>query len=278
MKIRFVLFIAALSFGISSCNHLFYFPNSALYQTPKNLGLEFSPFFFKAGDEKLAAWKIKAVGGSPKASILHFHGNAQNMTAHFLFVSWLAYHDYDVYVFDYEGYGISTGVPSRSGTVADGLAFVEYVSKHSEGDLIVIGQSLGGAISVPVVAMANQQKIKALVIDSGFASYRRLAREKLSAFWLTWPLKWPLSFLVGDAYAAEDFAPKIKIPTLVIHGEADRVVSFSEGKKLFESFPENKRTLWKIPSGGHTSSLAANSSYREKLLIYLDGVLHKVVN
>ncbi len=87
--------------------------------------------------------------------------------------------------------------------------------------IVVFGQSLGGAIAIYNIAHSPYRRhIRGLAVESAFASYRGIAREKLAAFWLTWPLQYPLSWLVSDRYspagAVADISP---IPLLIIQGD-----------------------------------------------------------
>ena len=80
--------LMALSF--SGCAYLmFYHPNTIEYQTPSAYGLAYQNVYFKSSDTTmLHGWFVPAAG-NPSGTVIHFHGNAQNMTAHFSYVSWL---------------------------------------------------------------------------------------------------------------------------------------------------------------------------------------------
>lgn len=265
-KLRLIAFFILTCTG---CNHLYYHPDDQTYLTPKEVGLKFETLSIASDKERLAAWHIPAVKQPALGKLLHFHGNAQNMTAHFLFVAWLAQEGFDVYVFDYRGYGASTGEATREGLYTDARAAISFVEARDDLPMVIIAQSLGGAVSIPAVATTKTRDLKVLVLDSSFHAYRALAREKLAGFWLTWPLQYPLSFLISDDYSPMDYAGKIKTPVLVIHGTADQIVSYEAGQSLFESFPPENRRLWTINGGGHTSAFQEESPYREKLVSFL---------
>ena len=72
--------------------------------------------------------------GKAMGTVVHFHGNAQNMSAHYTFVSWLPAHGFNLFVFDYRGYGQSEGTLSREGVYEDSVAAVEYVRKRTDID------------------------------------------------------------------------------------------------------------------------------------------------
>lgn len=269
-----------------SCNHLFYFPDDLVHTTPKKLDLDYQEFNVKTKDHILLhGWWIQADIDSPThatgsdkpaplGTIVQFHGNAQNMTSHFLFLAWLVPLGFDLVVFDYRGYGKSQGVPTREGLVHDGIAMLEWVRTHSRSpNIVVIGQSLGGTVAIPSLVQSGFAGIKALVVDSTFASYREVARIKLSDIWLTWPFQYPLSYLVSDDYSPQDFVGKLSIPKLFIHAVGDPVVPFASGKKLYE-LANPPKEFWTIPLGGigdgHTGAFGdQNPLYRKRLVEYL---------
>ena len=105
---------------------------------------------------------------------------------------------YDLFSFDYRGYGISEGQPSQEGVNQDALAAIHYVAGQTKQKLILYGQSLGGAIllrSLDDVPAADRARIKAVVIESSFYSYHAIARDVLLGTGLLfcfsrWPTFW----------------------------------------------------------------------------------------
>lgn len=265
-----------MSLVLCACNHLFYYPDSRERLTPAKFDLPYENFYTHADDgTKLHGWIIRT-RKTPRATLLHFHGNAENISSHFLFFAWIVDEGYDLVVFDYRGYGASEGTPSRAGLVKDGLAVLGWTETHSRShDLVIAAQSLGGAVAIPVLAQnrAARTRTRAVILDSTFSSYRRIAREKLADIWLTWPFQWPLSFLVSDELSPIDSISQVEIPMVFVHSPQDPTVPFNLGRALFDS-ANNPKEFWTNRWGGHTSAFAANNDYyRAKLLGYLDGVL-----
>lgn len=263
------LAIVALFFLNHACNGLFYYPDDVVYTDPGLVGQPYESFSIPGRDgETLSGWYLPTPWERHGVA-LHFHGNAQNMTAHLLFTFWLLDAGYDLVIFDYRGYGKSSGTPSRLGVVNDGLDILAHVSKtyHREGeDFVVIGQSLGGAIAIPALALWKGRSPDALVLDSTFTSYREIARDKLAGIWLTWPFQWPLSFLVSDDLSPIDFAAQVRLPLVMMHGTNDDVTPLRFARSLFEALGSRDKDLWVLPGGTHTSGLFEGSPYRERLL------------
>ncbi|WP_186644088.1 alpha/beta hydrolase [Fluviispira vulneris] len=266
-------FIQLFLFAIflTGCNNLFYYPDSVIQITPDRLNLAFTDFTIKTADnEELHGWKIKAKGQIPIATILHFHGNAQNITTHFMYCAWLAENGFDVIEFDYRGYGKSTGEASRTGIYQDSVSFLQWAYENSRTkDNFIIAQSLGGAVVIPAFADNEKNNVQAIILDSTFASYRGIARQKLASIWLTWPLQWPLSFLVSDNLSPIDYIKNVHVPLVFIHSKNDNVVPFESGKELFDTALEPKE-FWDVEWDGHVSAFVhKDDKYRRKLLKYL---------
>lgn len=266
-----ILLLGAMSV-LTGCNHLFYYPTKIKYIDPKAQGFQYEERFVDTKDgERLVLWDFEPKG-QERGTILHFHGNAQNISTHFLFVVWMTKHGYRVITFDYRGYGGSSGKPSREGLIKDGAAILANVCQQSKSPLFVLGQSLGGAVVVPVLALADQDQMCAcaLVLESTFASYRSLARDKLASFFLTWPLQYPLSFLISDARSPQAYAEHLELPLVMIHGENDPIIPLVHGKSLYEAFSHQDREFWLVEAGGHTQAFIAGQPFPKQLLQYLE--------
>lgn len=235
MKLKNLIIGAICGLTVTACNSLFYQPDSLQYSLPEQLSKRYDELRIPVGTrgETLHAWHLYTEQKNKKGVILHFHGNAQNMSAHVHFVWWLLHEGYDIFTFDYRGYGQSGGVAQRDNSIEDGLAVLKTIESRTQGvPLFIIAQSLGGAIAVAALQEKPDTPVKALVLESSFHSYRSLAQRKLSNFFLTWPLQWPLSFLVTDTHSPSGRTTQLNIPTLLIHGTKDPVVPYEEGVAL----------------------------------------------
>jgi fermentation-respiration switch protein FrsA (DUF1100 family) len=260
---------------VCACNGLFYYPVQEDLYDPKTMGFSLSDERIPSTDAVvLAAFWFKAL--TPEARkklIIHFHGNAGNMTSHFMFTAWLTEKGFDVLTFDYRGYGRSTGTPpTRQGLVEDGCAVFRWVMQHPElkdHEVHVIGQSIGGAVAIASLAHCPELSVQSLIIDSSFSSYRRIARQKLGGFFLTWPLQYPLSYLVTDDWSPIDSIAKLSMRMLFLHNPRDPVVPYALGRELYDKAVAPK--IWMdVSVEGHTSAIAdPDSPYRLHMLEFL---------
>lgn len=265
------------SLSALACNSLFYHPDALKYTLPEQLTEKYEELRIPVGTrgEALHAWHLHTGQKGKKGIIVHFHGNAQNMSAHVQFVWWLLFEGYDLITFDYRGYGQSDGKANRENTVEDAQAILTAVAKRAQGHpVFIVAQSLGGAVAVAALQQQSNHKFNALVLESSFHSYRSLAQRKLGGFFLTWALQWPLSFLVTDTHSPSVSSTALNIPTLLIHGSEDPVVPYQEGLELAHFIQSNNKgpTFFRTELGSqHTSCFASirDSHCKQAVLTFL---------
>jgi fermentation-respiration switch protein FrsA (DUF1100 family) len=277
-----LILLASLTFLMSGCSSLFYYPDQNVYVDVKHLDHKPDDIHFESEDgTQIHGWYFHSTVKKPKGAILYFHGNAQNLTAHFFFVYWLVDEGYDLMIFDYRGYGETAGAPTPENTVVDGRAALKWMVSHKPAKLplVIFGQSLGGAIALRVAGELSQDQsahYDAVVVDSTFASYEEVGRKVLSKIWLTWPFQYLSYLLLSDRWAPEDFIGKISPhPLLVVHGEQDQTVNYKLGRKVFE-LAKDPKEFWPIVGGRHTDFMFREKMrYQPLLLNWLDQNLSK---
>ena len=284
LKIRWIFFWATFSwlFIVSAgCQGLFYYPTDKLFFTPQMFGFPHENVYFNNSQgEKLHGWYLPSRVKPVKGTILYFHGNAHNIS-HFL-VSVIEFPDagYNLFTFDYQGYGLSEGSPDPEGTLADADAALEYLVKGREqdpGPVIVFGQSLGGAIALNWVGNRNPSQVAAVISESAFASYQQIAHDKMNDIGI---LRWfrdPFSrWFFDDRYAPQPVIHRITpTPLLIVHGTRDPIVPYHHGLQLFEAASQPKE-FWSIPEGRHTPMLGRyRRRYWHPLLAYLERALNQ---
>lgn len=266
---RFILI--TFLFALTGCTSLFFYPSRDVQEGPAVKLFPHRDIVFQASDGMvLHGWYFPAERAA--GSILVLHGNAQNLSTHVNSVLWLVKEGFNIFIIDYRGYGWSGGEPDLDGVHKDAGAALEKLFSLPETDpdrVVVLGQSLGGAIAVYTVARSpRKDRIRVLVVESAFSSYRRIAREKLDSFWLTWPFQYPLSWTVSDSYRAEQWIGQVTpVPVLILHGMNDPVVPTHHGRRLFEAAREPKQ-FWLTATPGHIMSFA-DGKVRGQLAAFL---------
>lgn len=259
--------------ALTGCNGLLYFPSHKLYDWPTQ------PFRSvniptRAG-ETLHAWVFPS--SVPKrGTVVQFHGNAANVTAHYQSLVWLTEHGYELLTFDYRGFGRSPGVPSPEGLVEDALTVMRYAQRlpitDGAASLVFYGQSLGGAVLLYAYPhLERRSRVRAVIVEGTFHSYQEIAASVLYRH--AW-----LRLLTGLAYAtiSDAMSPSPWVcrvsptPLLVIHGERDPVVPFAFGKAV-DRLACDPHEFWTVPNGGHIDAMTQPQS-RQRLVDYLERV------
>jgi len=265
-------FLIGCALWLSGCTGFFFQPHRTQVRTPDQIPLAYEDVYFHAADGvRLHAWFLPAQGEA-MGTILHLHGNAENISTHIASVYWLPARGFNVFMLDYRGYGLSEGTPTLAGAQMDIDAAMATLLKRpgiDPGRIVILGQSLGGALAVyNVVHSPFRDHIRALVIDSTFTSFREITREKFASFWLTWPLQYPLSWTVDDSYSPIDAIGRVSpIPLLIMQGEDDRIIPAHHARVLYAAASDPK-ALW-IEKGARHISAMNLPAVRDALQQYL---------
>jgi len=226
----------------SVVNALLYFPTRALDGTPASVGLRYSDLDIPTGDgQRLHGWWIPSPRRPAAAHVLFFHGNGGNISHRLIQARALADAGLDVLLFDYRGYGLSTGTPDEAGTYRDARAARTALLAQPGIDaaaILYLGESLGGAVATE---LALAEPPAGLVLQSTFTSVREMAR-----------LHYPVvpGALVPDAYPTLERIARVRCAVLILHGDRDDIVPVGHGQALFAAVTAAKR-LEIVRGAGH---------------------------
>ena len=231
-------------------NFFVFHPQTELDMTPDRMGLHHESIFFDAADgTKLHGWFFPLSGKS--LVILFCHGNAGNISHRLHNIQELLNKGFQVFIFDYRGFGKSNGSPSREGVYLDGLAAYDYLRNRlgiPPNRIILFGRSLGAAVATEIAA---KRKVNRLILESAFTSTKAMAR--------TMPLFALLSPFLPAHYNNLKKIEHITIPKLIIHGNRDEIIPFTMGEQLFEAGPEPK-AFYVIEGAGHNDTWVIGGS------------------
>ena len=242
---------------------LLYFPEAGMDATPADLGLEYGDAWLETPDgNRVHGWFVPAEAA--RATVIWCHGNAGNISHRLGIVQSLHGMRLSVFIFDYRGFGRSTGSPSESKTYQDAELAWSHVTGElgvSPDEVIVWGRSLGGAVAIN---LASRHRPRALIVESTFTSVPDLGQRLYP--WL--PVRWLSRF----DYDAARLVGDIESPKLFSHSRQDDVVPYELGRRLFDAASEPKRFV--TIRGGHNSDyLSPSSGYLEPLSEFLAEVL-----
>jgi fermentation-respiration switch protein FrsA (DUF1100 family) len=257
----FIFIAASIVFYPRIENRFVFYPQSSFDLTPEDLRLEYKDVYFNSGDGyRLHGWFFPLqTGGSV---ILFFHGNAGNISHRLENVRLLTERNLQVFIFDYRGYGKSSGKPSEKGIYVDGLAAYDYLveKEHiSPGNVVLFGRSLGGAVAIET---ALNRDTRSIIVESAFASIKEMAKT-MFPFNL-------FSFMLPSHYDNLNKISDINVPKLIIHGEEDEIVPFSMSKRLFEASRQPK-FFYTVKGAGHNDTfIAGGDEYFENFVSFVN--------
>ncbi|MBU1171083.1 MAG: lysophospholipase [Proteobacteria bacterium] len=190
------------------------------------------------------------IAGKDDPIILFFHGNGEIASDYDDLGPMFTAMGLNFMVFDYRGYGRSTGQPTINHMMADCRILFEKAREHLKekgylGRIIVMGRSLGSASAIEIAANYPIET-DALIIESGFAFIIPL----LNLLGLYRPIQ-------GVCEEAGPMnAEKIKtitVPTLVIHAQNDHIIPFSDGQTLYHNSGSDNKRLLEIKGADHNT-------------------------
>lgn len=200
--------------------------------------------WFTASDgTKLHGWYVEHPW--PRGVVLFCHGNAGNITFLASMLDGLRRgHGVSVLAFDYRGYGRSEGYPSEDGLLQDARAARRWLARRArvaEQDIILMGQSLGGAVAIDLAT----DGARGLILASTFTSFPDVAQSHVII---------PVKSLTTLEFNSVEKIRQYRGPVLISHGDADEVVPFEHGLSLYEAAPGPK-TFIRLRGNRHNDKL-----------------------
>jgi len=183
-----------------------------------------------------------------KSAMLYFHGNGGNL-------SWrgksiVKMRDLlgvSVLIVDYPGYGKSEGRPSEQGCYQSADAAYDWLTDQQHvaaKNLLIYGGSLGGGVAVD---LASRRDHRALILVKTFTALPDVGAELYP--WL--PARW----VMRNRFPSIDKIAQCKRPVFIAHGDADEIIPFVLGKRLYEAANEPKQFV-AMPGATHNQALA----------------------
>ena len=185
-------------------------------------------------------WFVDA--GPTKPVLLWCHGNAGNISHRLDNIRELYRRGLSVFIFDYRGYGRSTGSPSEPGMYQDALAWYDYVLNQrgiASSRIVVFGRSLGACVAGEVASLRPSAGV---ILEGAFPSIQAMSDHH----YLGLPARW----LMNVEFNLVEKIAKLQRPLLVIHGEKDSIVPVALGRQVFDAAHEPKQ-WYVVPGADH---------------------------
>lgn len=172
--------------------------------------------------ERLTGWYLPPQKGRP--TLLFFGGQGGGLSLQSGRWRRIADEGVGFLAIGYRGHDGSTGHPSEDGLHTDARAAYDWLVKRTPpGDIVIHGFSLGTGVAT---RLAIERPARALILEAPYTSTADVAAR-------SWP--WlPVRWLMLDQYRSRDIIHRVAIPLLIVHGEDDVVIPFSQGRALFD--------------------------------------------
>jgi hypothetical protein len=210
---------------------------------------DLSEFCFKSHFLSLStAHKIHSVykDNNSKYLILFSHGNASNISKLSNIYNFYDKLGVSYVVFDYPGYGKSTGRASEQllyQSIREVFEFTKNELGYNQENIILHGLSLGGAVAIDLASKIN---CRSAIFESTFTSTRDMGKFMFP--------KLKLYKYVKNKFNSIDKIDKIRMPKLFIHGKKDITVPFKMGEELFDK-ASNPKFFYSLENVGHNDQI-----------------------
>lgn len=191
-------------------------------------------------------------------TILFSHGNAEDIFVSDWFFEELSGAGFNVFAYDYRGYGTSEGTASETNAYEDAETAYDYLTnelKIPPEKIIIHGRSLGAAVSIE---LAFRKKCGGLIAESSFVSaFRVLTRYKIYPF---------------DKFQNLNKIENVKCPVLFIHGKRDEIIPFRHSEILYAKANEPKFFYWIDEADHNDVYLIGGKNYLQRIKDFADNL------
>lgn len=194
-------------------------------------------------------------------TVLHFHGNAGDLTHRADRLKLLRNMGFGVLLAGYRYNGGSGGKPSEEAIIADARMVFDWLARHVPGDRIILyGESLGTGVAL---ALAAEGRGRAVVLEAPYSSIVDVAASR-------YPLI-PVRSLMKDSFDSMSRLQLVKVPVLILHGTDDRVIPIGFARRL-KAFGGEQVVMHEYEGGGHTDLFDIPEGAAADLAAFLNSV------
>jgi len=179
------------------------------------------------------------VQGTEPFTLVYCHGQGGDITDSWPRIELLEPLGYSMVIWDYRGFGRSTGTPSERGIQDDEEAL--WNALPGGNTLVYYGRSFGGA---PCIDLATRHPPAALIEESTFTSVDALVAD--GAY-----VDLPRSYVADDSWNSLSKMPSLgAVPFLALHGAADDYVQPKYALELTAAHPGTTQLVL-VPGADH---------------------------
>mgnify|MGYP003804198011 FL=1 len=240
--------------------HCFY-PDSFVYFDPESRGFPKEDIYL---NESISCWYVEPkIANQHHATIVHLHGNAENMTSHITGSMFILDMGYSLLTFDYRGYGRSKGRPTLAGIQDDAREVFSHVFANPEKfgeNIFGFGQSMGAYTLARI--LPDFPSLNGAILEAGLYSFYDLFSQAYPQIQCAVP---------NEGLSALETLPNSTVPKLFIHGTSDAVVPYSHSIKMHEVASEPKELII-LDGVGHIEAFVSRHAnvYRSRVHSFIE--------
>jgi len=240
---------------------LIYFPSKAkegvLAELASGMGLQ--PW--RDSDGLAIGWKTRDNPGA-RYRMLVFHGNAGYALDRRYFVTGLQAqgNQWDVYLFEYPGYGSRGGTPSEANFQATATQALQELLAEDSKPVFIIGESLGSGVA-SFLAAAFPQQVAGLLLVTPFSSLVDVASHH-------YPIL-PVRLLLSERYDSQEALSHYAGPVGFLLAGRDEVVTTESGRQLYDGYSGPKWLHVEAHAGHNTLSYSPGTPWWREVTTFL---------
>ena len=213
--------------------------------------------------------------------VIMAHGLGGNRYTNYPIAEFFLENGYNVITYDQRSSGENVAEKTTFGywEKYDIIDCIKYAKAYAKDKNIgVWGESFGAATAVQAVAFENvQEDIAFLVLDCPVSNMEWMLSKEVKSMEIGIPIDYMMwcgnivnNIKLGFSYKEVDSAKEalnIKIPTLIINSDIDKVTPYFMGKDIYNNLTNTKKELWTVKDSEHTGIWNDyNEEYCNKLM------------
>ena len=219
-------------------------------------------------DQRFEEIKVAVPGGSldallfrqdrPRGLVFYLHGNVGDLTTWTTGLEFYRRTNYDLFIFDYRGYGKSTGrIESEAQLNADVRAAWNAVApRYRDLPMVVFGRSLGTGLATHLATEVNPAM---LVLVTPFSSLVDAAARQYP---------FAPAFLVKYPLRSDQLIGSVRSPVLLVAGTQDLLTPLEDSEHL-KALARSPAELLIVEGAGHNNI--------HQFPAYLDGLADRLI-
>jgi Hydrolases of the alpha/beta superfamily len=256
MKVGALAYVGVMALVYLIQERLMFYPTKLAQDYKFQFNTAFEEKWTDFGKEKIHSLLFKAPAS--RGVIIYFHGNAGSLENWGEVAERLCRElHWDVWMFDYPGYGKSSGkITSQEQLLKLAQAIYDDVKKeYPTQDIVVFGRSIG---SGPAVHLAANNPVKKLILETPYLSLKAIAGE-------AYPYV-PIALLKYQM-PSNEWIQKVQAPIMILHGTNDEVIPIHHAVDLSKIAKGAKFVQFE---GGYHNDLSDFKQYKAALQEFLN--------